>query len=567
MSLSPEQHATLEQLWAITASSTSASRERDERLLRENGWDVQVTVEQIFSLTDTDAPHGTSVRPTGSSGSSSGPSRSPGAPGSRINTHLNDTDHGEGDGLLADRPSGSGSGPMSPRPPPGSRRLSGTTRRHGVGTTGAGLGAGAAGGLWGILTWPLSLLWGVVGGAWYLFIRTFLPLSFLPHLPSFLRPPSSTSPPRRPPPLDPTAATLSFIRDVELQTSQSVHGGSLPEFYIGPYREFLSTLKREGKVGMVVLVCNEHEDDAQFKREVLADPELVRCVKEREMLVWGADIRTREGYQVAGTLLATTYPSLYFVSLLPGSNGSSPKLSIINTLSGPPSTTTSTSAILQLITTSILPRTSAFLARLKRERLTLEEARHLREEQDRAFREAERKDREKLRLAREKEEVERIRKDREAKAVEEKARAVEQRKVWRRYARKHLLPPSEGPIRVALRTPLNAERNVRNFTTGPSTESLFIYAETLLIPKDQSPESDPDEPPRGFTPPEDFTIVTAYPRKVVERIHTGGEEVWEMVKKAGGAVFAEKVEGSAWAEAELRELRGEDSDDEEVVEE
>jgi FAS-associated factor 2 len=43
MSLSPEQHATLEQLWAITASSTSASRERDERLLRENGWDVQVS--------------------------------------------------------------------------------------------------------------------------------------------------------------------------------------------------------------------------------------------------------------------------------------------------------------------------------------------------------------------------------------------------------------------------------------------------------------------------------------------------------------------------------------------
>jgi hypothetical protein len=40
-----------------------------------------------------------------------------------------------------------------------------------------------------------------------------------------------------------------------------------------------------------------------------------------------------------------------------------------------------------------------------------------------------------------------------------------------------------------------------------------------------------------------------------------------MVKKAGGAVFAEKVDGSAWAEAELKELRGEDSDDEEVVEE
>jgi hypothetical protein len=41
-SLSHEQSEALEQLWAVTASETTAAKERDERLLRENGWDVQV---------------------------------------------------------------------------------------------------------------------------------------------------------------------------------------------------------------------------------------------------------------------------------------------------------------------------------------------------------------------------------------------------------------------------------------------------------------------------------------------------------------------------------------------
>jgi FAS-associated factor 2 len=79
----------------------------------------------------------------------------------------------------------------------------------------------------------------------------------------------------------------------------------LPEFYIGPYREFLGRVKKEGKLGLVVLVCAEHEDDSTFKREVLGDPELVRCVKEKEMIVWGADVRTREGYQGASSPISS----------------------------------------------------------------------------------------------------------------------------------------------------------------------------------------------------------------------------------------------------------------------
>lgn len=212
---------------------------------------------------------------------------------------------------------------------------------------------------------------------------------------------------------------------------------------------------------------------------------------------------------------------------------------------------------------------------MKRERSTLEEARHLREEQDRAFARAEERDRTRMREQREREENER----REKREVEERARReqeekeemelkkrkeIENRGEWRRYARKHLLPPPPispvGSIRVALRTPLNADRNIRLFSASTSTEHLYTYAETLLIPDSSPPSSDPDHPPPGYTPPRDFIIVTSYPRKEVPRVSEGGEEIWETIKKAGGALFAEKIEGSVWGDAERG---GQDSDEEE----
>jgi FAS-associated factor 2 len=209
-----------------------------------------------------------------------------------------------------------------------------------------------------------------------------------------------------------------------------------------------------------------------------------------------------------------------------------------------------------------LPRATPFLNRLKRERLSLEEARHLREEQDRAFRHAEKRDRERMEAEKQAKELERIKAERAEREAEEKQRRIQDRKAWRRYARKHLLPQSTGSIRVAMRTPLNAERNVRSFEPGPSTVPLFIFAETLLIPKEDKVEDDPDQPPLGYEPEWDFRIVTTYPRKEVERVESGGEAVWDLVKSAGGALVAEKEEHGSWADAEIRELNGEDSDEE-----
>jgi hypothetical protein len=43
MALTAEQQAALDQLQAITASTTQAARDREEIILREVGWNVQVS--------------------------------------------------------------------------------------------------------------------------------------------------------------------------------------------------------------------------------------------------------------------------------------------------------------------------------------------------------------------------------------------------------------------------------------------------------------------------------------------------------------------------------------------
>ena len=145
MSLSESQQDALEQLCAVTASDTASARQRDERILRENGWDVQVgsslkrwshdslgladsqrAVEQIFSGATSATP---APRPT-----PSGPSRS-------SSVHESD--------------------PMLNPPPPGSRRLSGSVGRRpsGAGTSGVGI--------WGFISLPIRLVFSIITSTWY----------------------------------------------------------------------------------------------------------------------------------------------------------------------------------------------------------------------------------------------------------------------------------------------------------------------------------------------------------------------------------------------------------------
>lgn len=207
--------------------------------------------------------------------------------------------------------------PLLPPIPPGARRLSGTGARRprpkpraAPGATGVGIG------IWDIIVWPVGMLFSIVGGVWYFIgeynfigrlrhldrwfpnlsqVRTFVPLSFLPYIPTFLLPPSPSPPSIPRPPQDPTTEHLAFLQS--LCSLTGLPQSELPEIYVGPYREFLTHIRKELLVGLVVLVSEEHEDDESFKKGSLADKDVVQALRSEGIVVWAADISSREGYQ------------------------------------------------------------------------------------------------------------------------------------------------------------------------------------------------------------------------------------------------------------------------------
>ncbi|KAG9080444.1 hypothetical protein FRC06_006569 [Ceratobasidium sp. 370] len=137
------------------------------------------------------------------------------------------------------------------------------------------------------------------------------PISRVGSLTFFSRPSTSTD--------DPRTAAMRWIRQLEEETGAvcvghekevksdgedesgkgkvSVKGGTLPNFFLGSYEEALRCAQRELRVLCVVLVSEEHDDVAQFKRTVLANEEVVKNLTGNNFVVWGGDVRDREAYQ------------------------------------------------------------------------------------------------------------------------------------------------------------------------------------------------------------------------------------------------------------------------------
>ncbi|KAH9942679.1 hypothetical protein B0H21DRAFT_520653 [Amylocystis lapponica] len=309
----------------------------------------------------------------------------------------------------------------------------------------------------------------------------------------------------------------------------------LPDFFLGGYEDFVRTCEREVKVGCIVLVSEEHDDVAEFERSTLTDPALVRLIQDNDILVWGGDIRDREGWSTSQKLQATTYPFVAFIALqprrAPTTGGSpSPTLTILSRHQGPaiPSATAPTSAptLVAHLSEQLLPRVTPFLARVRtqaaeRERTRAQEAaqrtreRALRAEQDRAFEETRRRDKERVerRIAEERaQEDEKRRTEQEAeRAAAELARAEAQRlawearrMAWRRWARRTLVLREPRPgevgrgktIRVGVRMP-DGRRPVRFFGESDTVTALYVYVDSLFVPSHLAQDGDPERPPNG----------------------------------------------------------------------
>lgn len=369
----------------------------------------------------------------------------------------------------------------------------------------------------------------------------------------------------------------------------------LPDFFLGSYEEALQTCQREAKIGCIVLVSNEHDDVAEFKRNTLTDPILVDLMHTNDFLVWGGDVRDREGWSAAQKLQVTTYPFVAFLALQPSRGSSSfnsssntrasasPSLTVLSRHQGRSSSSgpTSPTTLVDHITHQLLPRVSPFLERIKHSIRERELERRLREEQDRAFAESARRDREKIdalvlseKLA---EEARRAEEDRIAREKAESARREKIKAVWRHQAREALIPPEpvDGPdlIRVSFRLP-DGRRLVRILRPTDTVTALYCFVDTHVVPPSStgiSTDADDEKLPTQ-TPGElglkglielsnmdaddwwGFKLFLAYPRRDVswnpnvrlggvEGLDRGGQIVVEFVDKVRGDVGRQDEDG------------------------
>ncbi|ELU41126.1 UBX domain-containing protein [Rhizoctonia solani AG-1 IA] len=375
---------------------------------------------------------------------------------------------------------------------------------------------------------------------------------------------------------DPRAAALRWVRQLEEETGavsigrvrelekgaeiegetkgkETLSSGILPNFFIGSYEEALRAAQRELRILCVIIVSEEHDDVAPFKRSVSRLAESTQL--KSQLIVHLASLK----------LAATTYPFVAFVSLLPppstrsSSTSTASQLSVVSRLNP-----LSPAAFVTHISHTVIPRAQPFLQRLRAAEQQRVHERQLREEQDRAFEESMRRDGERIRAAREREREAEERAAQEAererlKQEDEKRREHHRRdrEMWRRWARKNLVPdePAQG-VRVTVRIP-SGQRRMRVFPASAPVKAIYAFVETLSIPPDQSPADDPVSPPEGYEHEWGFELATTFPRVLVpceEETAVGDVEVLR-----GGVVLV--VEKSTDEDGENDEDEDEDDDE------
>ncbi|KAI0655019.1 hypothetical protein C8Q70DRAFT_1047654 [Cubamyces menziesii] len=380
----------------------------------------------------------------------------------------------------------------------------------------------------------------------------------------------------------------------------------LPDFFLGSYEEFARTCQKDMKIGCIVIVSEEHDDVAEFKRSTLTDPTFVRIIQENDILVWGGDIRDREAWSAAQKLQATTYPFVAFIALQPrrapaSAEPPAPTMTILSRHQGPsiPSTSAPTAAqtLVKHLTEQLLPRVNPVLDKLRSQEAERERERALRAEQDRAFEESRRRDAER---ALQRAQQERAAAEEKKRAAEAEARrAAERRKAeeakklweahrmsWRRWIRRGLVVREPRPgeavrgktMRVGIRMP-DGRRVVRFFGENDTVTALYAYVDSLFIPPEYVQDADPVSPPEGGSAGEDglagemqksgksvdkwwgFKIVLAYPRKEIEWVPE--KRIGDIDALKGGAqVVVEPVADEDGAQGKAK-ASAEDADDDE----
>ncbi|VDQ09751.1 unnamed protein product [Trichobilharzia regenti] len=91
---------------------------------------------------------------------------------------------------------------------------------------------------------------------------------------------------------------------------------SYPPFFEGTYADAVQEAKQSLRFLIVYLHADSHEDTHRFCKETLQCEEVLRFLRNSdELLFWGCNIESPEGYRVSRTLREHTYPFMGVIGL------------------------------------------------------------------------------------------------------------------------------------------------------------------------------------------------------------------------------------------------------------
>ncbi|KAI8997387.1 UBX domain-containing protein [Pilobolus umbonatus] len=260
---------------------------------------------------------------------------------------------------------------------------------------------------------------------------------------------------------------------------------------------------------LVYLHSRDHDDTDEFCRHTLSTARVGNFIKDKNILLWGGDVREGEAHKVSYALKASTYPFMALIALQNTLGSSSPKMTVIERIEGP----SHPEELISQIEIAI-DRHGAVVNRLKNEKNQREMERQLRDDQDRAYKES-------LKADQEKEKDAQLKAEEEAKDREMERQLSEQkREQYNRYLFNQLAEETkeQDPSKI---TRLNfrladGSRVVRKFDKDATLDTLYKFVEIYPLLKEGKHEHQPVEPPLDYEHKFNFTIHSPYPRMEYE---------------------------------------------------
>lgn len=282
--------------------------------------------------------------------------------------------------------------------------------------------------------------------------------------------------------VDSIGDVVEFISRFEAQ-----YGEQHPQFLRGSYEDALNKAKRDLRFLLVYLHSQDHSSTERFCRDCLCSSGFIDYVNEN-MIFWGCDANSREGYRVSQVMQEATYPFLALLCLQDS------RMMIVDRLEAAQMTVDEVMACLIRAVDNNEP--SLIAARSDRQQRSASIA--LREQQDKAYLESLRQDQEKER--RQQEEQQRIKEEEEAmQKKQQQLQDMQESLARQREEKKRNLPPepetgATDSTKVLLRLP-DGRRLERRFAQTDSLQVLYDY----VFCSDESLQK--------------FVLVSSYPRK------------------------------------------------------